>query len=53
MDDMILPDENIDIYSGFQSKISLILKSDIDDPQESQVGVRLENLLRPLAQVFA
>ena len=52
MGDMILPDDNLDIYTGFQSKISQILKSDIDDPNETQVGARIETLLKPLVQVF-
>ena len=31
MEDLILPDENVDLYSGIQGRIMNILKSDLED----------------------
>lgn len=54
MGNMILPDENIDIYTGIQSKIKDILKGDLEDPVvDTATSQHLENLLRPLATIFA
>ena len=38
IDDLILPDETVDLYSGIQGRIMNVLKVDIDDSSEPEIG---------------
>jgi hypothetical protein len=53
IEDMILPDESLDIYSGIQTRIIAILQKDLDDLNLEVIDkVKLTNVLRPLALMF-
>lgn len=50
MDDIILPDESIDLYSEIQSRIRKVLCVDLDDNSIEVIDTnKLKNVLTPLA----
>ena len=50
MDDIILPDESIDLYSEIQSRIKKVLCVDLDDNNIDIIDTnKLKNVLTPLA----
>lgn len=50
---MILPDEQIDLYSGIQGRIIKILFADLEDSNVELIQAnKLSSVLRPLALMF-
>lgn len=53
MGDMILPDEQIDLYAGIQGRIIKILQADLEDSSVELIqSTKLSFVLKPLAQMF-
>ena len=50
---MILPDEQIDLYSGITGRIIKILQVDLDDLNLEKIdSQKLQSVLKPLAMMF-
>jgi len=53
LDDLILPDEQVDLYSGIQGRIMTILKSDLEDSNLKSIKTeKLKKVLQTLALMF-